>query len=103
MRSFLDKFFFRSNNLDTIGKNIKDLTKNTPVVKIFDAINSHSFESEIRYVGGCIRKIIKKELVDDIDLATNLTPQQVCETLDKNNINYYETGMRAWHFNCGYR
>ena len=93
MRSFLDKFFFRSNNLDTIGKNIKDLTKNTPVVKIFDAINSHSSESEIRYVGGCIRKIINGEKVDDIDLASNLEPKEICEVLKKNNINYYETGI----------
>ena len=93
MRSFLDKFFFRSNNLDTIGKNIKYLTKNTPVVKIFDAINSHSSESEIRYVGGCIRKIINGEKVDDIDLASNLEPKEICEVLKKNNINYYETGI----------
>ena len=93
MRSFLDKFFFRSNNLDTIGKNIRDLTKNTPVVKIFDAINSHSSESEIRYVGGCIRKIINGEKVDDIDLASNLEPKEICEVLKKNNINYYETGI----------
>ena len=93
MRNFLDKFFFRSNNLDTIGKNIKDLTKNTPVVKIFDAINSHSSESEIRYVGGCIRKIINGEKVDDIDLASNLEPKEICEVLKKNNINYYETGI----------
>ena len=93
MRSFLDKFFFRSNNLDTIGKNIRDLSKNTPVVKIFDAINSHSSESEIRYVGGCIRKIINGEKVDDIDLASNLEPKEICEVLKKNNINYYETGI----------
>ena len=26
-------------------------------------------------------------------LATNLNPQQVCEALKKNNINYYETGI----------
>lgn len=83
MKSFLDKIFFRSNNLDYISRNIKDLTKNTPAHKIFDAINSYSSESEIRYVGGCIRKIINKENVDDIDLATNLDPKQVCEALKK--------------------
>ena len=48
-----------------------------------NAINSYSSESEIRYVGGCIRKIINKENVDDIDLATNLEPKQVCEALKK--------------------
>ena len=89
MKSFLDTIFFRSNNLDYISQNIKDLNKKTPTHKIFKAINSFSSESEIRYVGGCIRKIINKEKVDDIDLATNLEPNQVCEALGKNNIKYY--------------
>ena len=44
-------------------------------------------------MSGCIRKIIKGEKVDDIDLATNLVPQQVCGILKKNNINFYETGI----------
>ena len=93
MRSFIDKIFLRSNNLDHISQNVKDLTKNTPSNKIFKAINSYSSESEIRYVGGCIRKIIKKEEVDDIDLATNLEPKQVCEALKKNDIKYFESGI----------
>jgi poly(A) polymerase len=93
MINFLDKFIKRTNNSDYVAKKIKDLSKNTPVKKIFESINNFSSNSEIRYVGGCIRKIIQKELVDDIDLATNLTPQQVCESLKKNNINYYKTGI----------
>ena len=93
MKSFIDKIFLRSNNLDYISQSIKDLTKKTPSYKIFKAINSYSAESEIRYVGGCIRKIINKEKVDDIDLATNLEPKQVCEALKKNNIEYYESGI----------
>ena len=93
MKNFLDKIFFRSNNLDYINRNINNLTQSTPAYKIFDAINSFSPESEIRYVGGCIRKIITQEKVDDIDLATNLEPNQVCEVLKKHNISYYETGI----------
>tara|TARA_A100001015_G_scaffold299682_1_gene384062 strand:- start:1089 stop:2363 length:1275 start_codon:yes stop_codon:yes gene_type:complete len=93
MKSFLDKIFLRSNNLDYICQNIKDLTKNTPAHKIFNAIDSFSPESEIRYVGGCIRKIINNEKVDDIDLATNLKPNQVCEVLKKNEINFFESGI----------
>ena len=93
MDNLLDKIFFRSRNLDYIGKNLKDLTNQTPVKKIFEAINCYSEISEVRYVGGCIRKIIKKETVDDIDLATNLKPHEVCEALKKKNINFYETGI----------
>ena len=93
MRNFLDKIFFRSNNLDYISLGIKQITKKTFAYKIFDAINLHSPESEIRYGGGCLRKIINKEKVEDIDLATNLSPKEVCEILKKMNINYFETGI----------
>tara|TARA_Y100000996_G_C22511477_1_gene638569 strand:+ start:39 stop:1313 length:1275 start_codon:yes stop_codon:yes gene_type:complete len=93
MRKLIDKFFLRSNNLNHISLGIIDLAKNTPINKIFKAINSFSTESEIRYVGGCLRKIINKEKVDDIDLATNLEPKKICEALKKNNIDYYESGI----------
>tara|TARA_B100001057_G_scaffold431958_1_gene459790 strand:+ start:40 stop:1314 length:1275 start_codon:yes stop_codon:yes gene_type:complete len=93
MINFLDKFINRTKNLDSISKKIIDLSHNTPVQKIFNSINNYSANAEIRYVGGCIRKIIKGESVDDIDLATNLNPKQVCDALKNHNINFYETGI----------
>ena len=66
MKNFLDKFFSRSKNLDYISQNLKQITLTTPANKIFEAINNYSEKSEIRYVGGCVRKVIKKENVDDI-------------------------------------
>ncbi|MDC1027944.1 CCA tRNA nucleotidyltransferase [Candidatus Pelagibacter sp.] len=93
MDKFLDKIFFRSRNLDYISQNLKDITNQTPVNKIFEAINNYSESSEVRYVGGCIRKVINKEVVDDIDLATNLKPNEICEALKNKDINFYETGI----------
>ena len=40
-----------------------------------------------------LEKLINKEKVDDIDLATNLEPNKFVKLLKKNNINYYETGI----------
>jgi len=94
MRSFLDKIFSRSNNLGHINDRIKNFSKNSPVNKIFEIINSFSTESEIRYVGGCVRKLINNEKTDDIDLATNLEPNQICEILKKNKISFYESGIK---------
>ncbi len=93
MINFLNKFIKRTNNLDYVAENIKKLSQEPSVKKIFDSINKYSANSEVRYVGGCIRKIIQKEKVDDIDLASNLNPQQVCEALKNNNIKYHETGI----------
>ena len=93
MDKFLDKIFFRSRNLDYISQKLKDITDQTPATKIFEAINSFSETSEVRYVGGCIRKVIKKENIDDLDLATNLKPNEICEALTNKGINFYETGI----------
>ena len=93
MESLIDKFFSRTSNLNYVTQNIKKISIDTEVDKLFNAINSYSDESELRYVGGCIRKIINKEKIDDIDLATNLTPVDVSQALKKNNINFYETGI----------
>ena len=88
MKSLIDKFFFRQNNLDPISNRIKDISKKIPVSKIFNAINSYSTTSELRYVGGCIRKVINNEIFDDIDLATNIDPTEVCSALKKSNIEF---------------
>ena len=48
----------------------------------------------IGWYGGCVRKIINNEKVDDIDLATNIEPTKVKEALKNKNINYFETGIK---------
>ena len=94
MKSLLDKLFLRSNNLNNISESFRKLSLKIPANKIFQAINSYSSLSEIRYVGGCVRKILNKEEVDDIDLATNLEPKEICDALKKCKINYYEKGIK---------
>ena len=93
MNNLIDKIFFRSQNLNYINLSFKNIEKKTEIEKIFNAINTFSENSEIRYVGGCIRKIINKEEVDDIDLAVNLNPIEVCSALKKKNIKFYESGI----------
>ena len=93
MKNFLKKIFISSNNLENISQSIIEISKKTPVNKIFKAINNYSTDSEVRYVGGCIRKILNNEKVDDIDMATNLEPNIVCDVLNSNKINFYKTGI----------
>jgi len=89
----INKIFSRSKNLNYINLSFKNIKKETEVEKIFNAIHSFSASSEIRYVGGCVRKTINKEKVDDIDLAVNLNPEDVCKALKQENIKYYESGI----------
>ena len=92
MKALLKKIF---QNKISSDKDLKflDLKHNKGVNKIFGAINNYNETSEIRYVGGCVRKILNDEKTDDIDLATNLTPDQVKQCLDKNQIKFFETGI----------
>tara|TARA_Y100000996_G_scaffold398672_1_gene366942 strand:+ start:443 stop:1717 length:1275 start_codon:yes stop_codon:yes gene_type:complete len=93
MNNFFKKLFFRSKNLNQISLRFQKIFRETKIKKIFDAVNSNSENSEIRFVGGCVRKIINNDNVDDIDLATNLNPFEVCKVLKKNNIDFYESGI----------
>jgi len=94
MNNFFNKIlrtYIKDNKKNHLFEN--DL-KNIEINKIFGSINKFSEKSEIRFVGGCIRKILKKEQVDDIDLATNLNPEKLSECLKKNKINFYDTGIK---------
>ena len=93
MKALLKKIF--QNKKISSDKDLKflDLKNNKGVNKIFNAINNYNETSEIRYVGGCVRKILNDEKTDDIDLATNLTPDQVKQCLEKNQIKFFETGI----------
>jgi tRNA nucleotidyltransferase/poly(A) polymerase len=93
MIRLLKKIFRRHQNLNYINLGFKKIKQNNEVEKIFNSINLFSDNSEIRYVGGCVRKVINKEKVDDIDLAVNLKPREVCEALKNKNIKYYESGI----------
>ena len=90
MTSILSKIFKNKSSQNYYFEDFEKLNKKTKVEKIFNLISNYSESSEVRYVGGSIRKIINKEKVDDIDLATNVSPELVCEILKKNNVSFYE-------------
>ena len=93
MKNILTKIF--SSKVDLSSKEISflEIIKKTKVSEIFKVISNYNEPSEIRYVGGCVRKILNNEKIDDIDLATNLKPNEVKECLQNNNIDFFETGI----------
>ena len=94
MIEILNKIFFRSNNFGNLNIEFQELRNKTGIELLFRAVEGYSDSSEIRYVGGCVRKILKNEEINDIDLATNLTPNQIIEVCKKENIKFYETGLK---------
>tara|TARA_B100000945_G_scaffold315919_1_gene315899 strand:+ start:31 stop:1305 length:1275 start_codon:yes stop_codon:yes gene_type:complete len=93
MKNILTKLFRSKNNLNHNEKSFLEIKKKTKVAEIFKAISNYNNSSEIRYIGGCVRKILNNEKIDDIDLATNIKPEEVKECLKINNIDFFETGI----------
>ena len=60
---------------------------------IFSYLNDIGKESAVRFVGGCVRKAICGESIDDIDLATSFEPNEVKKRLNKENIKVLDTGI----------
>ena len=60
---------------------------------IFSYLNEGKKKNEIRFVGGCVRKAMCGEKVDDIDLATSLTPNEVKKILNEKKIKVIDTGI----------
>ncbi|MGL9717329.1 MAG: CCA tRNA nucleotidyltransferase [Wolbachia sp.] len=59
---------------------------------IIDAIEK--FGGEARLVGGCVRDSILQREIHDIDLATNLLPNQAIKALKLHNIKAIPTGLK---------
>ena len=60
---------------------------------IFSYLNEIGKESKVKFVGGCVRKAICGENIDDIDLATVFTPEEVKKKLNQKDIKVIDTGL----------
>ncbi len=49
---------------------------------------------EILFVGGCIRNTILKKKVNDVDIATAASPEEIIQICKKNNIKTIPTGIK---------
>ncbi len=47
-----------------------------------------------RFVGGCVRKYLTNEKIDDIDIATILTTDQIKERFKDTNLKVIDTGVK---------
>ena len=81
-----------SSFLESI-KNLQDLKNLEEAKSIFSALENQDKSNKLMFVGGCVRKLLNKELVNDIDIATNLSPDELKNILRENNINFIETGI----------
>ena len=67
----------------------------TEIKKLFGALEKNKDKNEkvLMFVGGCVRNFLNNEKVDDIDLATTLTPNEIIKKLKSTDIKVIETGI----------
>ena len=85
-----DRFFYKKFGSDKSTKFLENI-KEAQI--IFSYLNEIGKESKVRFVGGCVRKAICGENIDDIDLATSLEPDEVKKRLNKEYIKVIDTGI----------
>jgi len=72
--------FYRNSELKFVFKKLQQGFPDKPKVAMF--------------VGGCVRKYLSNEEIDDIDIATSLTTDQIKEKFKDTKFNIIDTGLR---------
>ena len=85
-----DSFLYKKFGTDKSTKALENI-KEARI--IFACLNETGKEDQVRFVGGCVRKSISGEYIDDIDLATILEPNEVKKKLNKEKIKVIDTGI----------
>jgi poly(A) polymerase len=60
--------------------------------QVMDALNGAHGDAA-RFVGGCVRNALMDQPVDDIDIATRLTPDQAADRLEAAGVKVVPTGI----------
>jgi poly(A) polymerase len=63
------------------------------VVAVLDALEAEGGPDCARFVGGCVRNALIGAPVDDIDLATQLTPERTTAALERGGLRAVPTGI----------
>lgn len=84
------------NFINKIRRNLFPFYKNKELKFVFSKIQE-GFSPDVitaRFVGGCVRKYLTNEKIDDIDIATVLSAEEIKEKFKDTNFKVLETGIK---------
>ena len=67
--------------------------KSENIKYIFKTLNEGHEKPQAMFVGGCVRKYLLNQKIDDIDIATVLKPEEIIKKFEKTNIKVKKTGI----------
>jgi len=84
------------NLIKKIKRNLFPFYKNKEIRFIFNKLQEGSPGNKIvaRFVGGCVRKYLSGDRIDDIDIATTLNSENIKEKFRNSNIKVIDTGIK---------
>ena len=84
------------NFIKKIKRNLFPFYKNKEIQYVFNKLQEGFPTDTIvaRFVGGCVRKHLSNDEIDDIDIATILSSDEIKEKLKNTNLKVVETGLK---------
>ena len=88
-------FYLNFNFIKKIKRKIFPFYRDQELKLIFKILQEGlpSEKTSARFVGGCVRKHLTGEKIDDIDVATILTPEEIKERFKNSNFRIIDTGI----------
>ena len=84
------------NFINKIKRNLFPFYKDKELKFVFNKIQEGSSADTVtaRFVGGCVRKYLSNDKIDDIDIATTLSAKEIKEKFKNTKFNVVETGIK---------
>ena len=84
------------NFINKIKRNLFPFYKNKDIKFVFNKIQEGFSADKVtaRFVGGCVRKYLTNDKIDDIDIATILTAEEIKEKFKDTKFKVIETGIK---------
>ncbi|MBD1147029.1 CCA tRNA nucleotidyltransferase [Pelagibacterales bacterium SAG-MED28] len=84
------------NFINKIKRNLFPFYKDKELKFVFNKIQEGSSADTVtaRFVGGCVRKYLSNDKIDDIDIATTLGAEEIKEKFLNTKFNIVETGIK---------
>ncbi len=84
------------NFIKKIKRNLFPFYKNKELKFVFKTLQQGFTNDKVvaRFVGGCVRKYLTKDLIDDIDIATTLDTDEIKERFKDSNFKVVDTGVK---------
>ena len=84
------------NFINKIKRNLFPFYKDKELKFVFNKIQEGSSADTVtaRFVGGCVRKYLSNDKIDDIDIATTSSAKEIKEKFKNTKFNVVETGIK---------